>query len=343
MDGLDPRKQRLLRAIIVEYVQAAEPVASEQLAQKYDLGVKSATIRNEMAEMAEMGLLEQPYTSAGRIPSDSGYRFYVDHLIIERTLDEAQKLIEQKKLDESEVLQEMLRDSLRILSRATQQLSVATMSKDTALKVVTALVSAIGPTQALLVVALSNGHVENRLVECPKNLTLDDLGVVNETLRLMVVGKELGQITRIKAEKALANQASEKLILILYGQLRTIAKSLTRGKVITEGEEFLFAKPEFQRDAAGLSDLFRQLIESDVLYDSVAPQLDVVTIGRENRSEQMQKFSVVRKSYSILGNEIGVIGLVGPTRMDYEAGIPLVNFTASALSRSLTKFFGNGG
>lgn len=340
MDGLDARKQRLLRAIIVEYVQAAEPVASEQIAQKYDLGVKSATIRNEMAEMSEMGLLEQPYTSAGRIPSDSGYRFYVDHLIIERTLDEAQKMVEQKKLGESEVLQEMLRDSLRVLSRATQQLSVATMSKDTAIKVVTALVSAIGPTQALLVVALSNGHVENRLVECPKNLTLEDLGMVNETLRMRIVGNDLGQLAKIKSENALTNPAGEKLVLLIYNQLRTIAKNLTRGRVITEGEEFLFAKPEFQRDAAGLSDLFRQLMESDVLYESVSPQTEVVTIGRENRSEQMQKFSVVRKSYAISGNEIGVIGLVGPTRMDYESGIPLVNFTASALSRSLTKFFG---
>ncbi len=102
----------------------------------------------------------------------------------------------------------------------------------------------------------------------------------------------------------------------------------------------MFAKPEFHRDSLGLSELFRQLVESDVLYESVMPHTDVVTIGKENKSEQMQRFSVVRRNYSIGPNEIGVVGLVGPTRMDYEVGIPLVNFTANALSRSLTKFFG---
>jgi heat-inducible transcriptional repressor len=138
----------------------------------------------------------------------------------------------------------------------------------------------------------------------------------------------------------IANPAVEKLLASIFSHLRTISKNLTRGKVLTEGEEFLFAKPEFHRDSLGLSELFRQLVESDVLYESVMPHTDVVTIGKENKSEQMQRFSVVRRNYSIGPNEIGVVGLVGPTRMDYEVGIPLVNFTANALSRSLTKFFG---
>jgi heat-inducible transcriptional repressor len=88
MQDLDPRKQRLLRAIVFEYVTSGEPVASDMLVQKYDLGVKSATVRNELAEMSELGYLEQPHTSAGRIPSDSGYRFYVDKLIVEKVIGE---------------------------------------------------------------------------------------------------------------------------------------------------------------------------------------------------------------------------------------------------------------
>ena len=119
MENLDTRKQLLLKAIVIEYVRFAEPVSSDALVQKYDLGVKSATVRNELAEMVDMGLLEQPHTSAGRIPSDSGYRFYVDHLIIERAIEETQKLIDKKEIDESEVLQDMLRDTLKVLSRAT--------------------------------------------------------------------------------------------------------------------------------------------------------------------------------------------------------------------------------
>lgn len=336
---LDPRKQRLLRAIVVEYVTGAEPVASDMLVQKYDLGVKSATVRNELAEMSELGLLEQPHTSAGRIPSDSGYRFYVDRLIVEKVIGESQQKALKDASEDTEALQDLLRDTIKVLSRATNQLGVATTTKGSNIKVRTALVSAIGPTQALLVVALSNGHIENRLIECPKNLTLDDLGSTNESLAIQVVGKDLKGLTKSKPLAA-ENPVRDKLLNLVWNHLRTIAKQLTRGKLITEGEEFLFSKPEFQRDAGALSELFRQLDETDVLYNAVSPKADVVTIGKENQSQQLHRFSVVRKGYYIGEDEVGVVAIVGPTRMDYDGSIPLVNFTADALSRSLTRFFG---
>ena len=328
-----------MRAIVIEYVTGAEPVASDMLVQKYDLGVKSATVRNELAEMSELGYLEQPHTSAGRIPSDTGYRFYVDKLILEKAIDGSQQRALKDASEETEGLQDLLRDTIKVLSRATNQLGVATTTKDSNIKVRTALVSALGPSQALLVVALNNGHIENRLIECPKNLTLEDLGATNEALTIQVVGKDLKSLARSKPSVT-ENPVRDKLLSIVWGQLRTIAKQLTRGKLITEGEEFLFSKPEFQRDAGALSELFRQLDETDVLYDAVSPNADVVTIGRENRSEQLHRFSVVRKGYYIGGNEVGVVAIVGPTRMDYDGSIPLVNFTADALSRSLTRFFG---
>lgn len=339
MHELDPRKQRLLRAIVVEYVTMAEPVASDMLVQKYDLGVKSATVRNELAEMSELGLLEQPHTSAGRIPSDSGYRFYVDRLIVEKTLEEGQQKVLRDATEDTDALQDLLRDTIKVLSRATNQLGVATTTKDSNITVRTALISALSPTQALLVVALSNGHIENRMIECPKNLTLDDLGATNEALTLQIVGKDLKSLTRSKP-LPVDHPVREKLLSLIWSQLRTIAKQLTRGKLITEGEEFLFSKPEFQRDTSALTDLFRQLDESDVLYEAVSPKADVVTIGKENRAEQMHRFSIVRKGYYIGDNEVGVVSIVGPTRMDYDGSIPLVNFTADALSRSLTRFFG---
>ena len=339
MHELDSRKQRLLKAIVIEYVIGAEPIASDMLVQKYDLGVKSATVRNELAEMSELGYLEQPHTSAGRIPSDSGYRFYVDRLVVEKAIDLGQQKALKDASEDTEALQDLLRDTIKVLSRATNQLGVATTTKDSSITVRTALVSAMSSTQALLVVALSNGHIENRLIECPKNLTLEDLGATNEALCLHVVGKDLKSLTKSKPLAA-DNPVREKLLAMIWVQLRTIAKQLTRGKLITEGEEFLFSKPEFQRDTGALSELFRQLDETDVLYDAVSPKAEVVTIGKENRSEQMHRFSVVRKGYYIGSNEVGVVAIVGPTRMDYDGSIPLVNFTADALSRSLTRFFG---
>src|SRR3954447_6189397 len=119
MSELDPRKQTILRAIIVEYVDAAEPVGSEMLVQKYALGVKSATVRNKMAEMSELGYLEQPHTSAGRIPSDLGYRYYVDRLLQIPELAESAKSRVRGAAEDGEALQSLLRDTTRALSRLT--------------------------------------------------------------------------------------------------------------------------------------------------------------------------------------------------------------------------------
>src|SRR5271154_726954 len=116
MPELDPRKQTILQAIVIEYVAGAEPVASEQIVQKYELGVKSATVRNEMAELSELGLLEQPHTSAGRIPSDLGYRYYVDRLIVTHDPSQSERATMKDATSDGDVLLAMLRDTVRALS-----------------------------------------------------------------------------------------------------------------------------------------------------------------------------------------------------------------------------------
>jgi heat-inducible transcriptional repressor len=342
MSELDPRKQTILRAIIIEYVTAAEPIGSEALVQKYKLGVKSATVRNEMAEMADLGYLEQPHTSAGRIPSDLGYRYYVDHLILTRDLDEMAKNRVKGATDDGDALHILLRDTVRALSRVTHLLGVATTVRDSHVSVRTAVVSALGPSQALVVLVLSNGQVENRMVEVPAGLTLEDVGRANELLTSALVGKDLRTLTRSKTPTGVGSPAIDKLIASLWANIRSIARDLTRGVLITEGEEYMYAQPEFQRDLIALQLLLEELTESEVLFDAVSPseQARPVTIGRENRHATMQQLSVVRKSFYIGNQEAGVIALVGPTRMNYDRGIPLVNYTAKALGDSLTKFFG---
>lgn len=342
MRELDPRQQTILRAVVIEYVLTAEPIGSEALVQKYALGVKSATVRNEMAEMSELGYLEQPHTSAGRIPSDLGYRYFVDRLVVEKELQEATKQRLRETTEEGDALQNLLRDTARVLSRVTHLLTVATTIRDADVSVRNAVVSALGPSQALLVIILSNGHVENRMVEVPANLTLNDVGLANEQLSAAVSSKTLRQITRIKTPTGLGNPAIDKLLATLWTNMRGVARELTEGVMITEGEEFLFAQPEFQRDVASLTGLLDQLTDSGVLYEAIAPNdgAQVVTIGREHRDSRMKQLSVVRHSFFVGENEAGVIAVVGPTRMAYESSMPLVGFTARALSDSLTRFFG---
>lgn len=342
MSELDPRKQAILHAIIIEYVTNAEPIGSEMLVQRHGLGVKSATVRNEMAEMSELGYLEQPHTSAGRIPSDLGYRYYVDRLIVTREVEDSAKQRLSDAANAGDALQALLRDTIRALSRATQLMGVATTLKNSNVVVKAALVSALGPAQALLVVVLSNGHVENRMVECPTGLTLEDIGTANEFLRSSFVGQNLNSLSQVAIPTGVGNSAVEKLVVALWNTIRVITRDLTRGVLITEGEEYMFGQPEFQRDAAQLAEMLHRLAASGIFYETLAPddQSRPVTIGKEHRHEQMHPLSVVRQSFYVGDDVAGVIALVGPTRMPYDISIPLVGYTAKALSESLTRFFG---
>lgn len=341
MPELDPRQQTILRAIIVEYVSAAEPVGSEMIASKYELGVKSATIRNAMAEMSELGFLEQPHTSAGRIPSDIGYRYFVDHLMVDQIQVDAKQRVSDSS-NTGDALQAILRDTMRGLSRLTHLMGVATTVRDGNVSVRHAVLSALGSSQALLVLVLSNGHVENRMIEIPAGLTLENIGTVNDAMQVAFPGKDLRTLGRLKSPSASGAPAMDKLQAVIWSAVRAMAKDLTRGVMIIEGEEFMFAQPEFQRDLSSLNELLGQLKESDVLYESIAPgeQTQTVTIGRENRHQTMRQLSIIRNSFYVGDREVGVVALVGPTRMRYESGIPLVNYTAGALSQSLTRFLG---
>lgn len=340
--GLDERKQTILRAVVVEYVAAAEPVGSEQLVQRYGFGVKSATIRNELAEMSELGYLEQPHTSAGRIPSDLGYRFFVDRLVVRSEVEQATRHKLRSAAEGGDVLEGLLRDTVRVLSRVTHLLGVATTVRDPGVTVRTAVVSALGPSQALMVLAMSNGHVENRMIECPGGLTLTDLGTVNEALSLATLHQTLKSLVKAKPPGFAGTPAAEKLMGVLWNHIRAIAREGSRGILVTEGEEFMLAQPEFQRDVNSLQVLLNDLTDSDLLYDALAPgeAAREVTIGRENRIAPMHRLSVIRHSFYVGGTEAGVIALVGPTRMSYDKGMPLVAFTAQALSESLTRFLG---
>ncbi len=343
MPELDNRKQTILRALVFEYVLGAEPVGSELIVQKHDLGIRSATVRNELAEMSELGYLEQPHTSAGRIPSDRGYRYYVDRLVVEKEPDQATRLQVRQKTDEGEVLQDLLRDTTSLLSRLTKMLAAATIVKDHGIVIRNALVSAIGPQQALLVLVLSNGTVENRLIECPIGLTLDDIGRTNEMLAQLVAGKTLRTAIKLKNPPHGPSDGQNKLVATIWVAIRSTSKEKTRGTVVTEGEEFMVAQPEFQKDVRLLADVLDSIGDANTLYEALhgpSEQGKPITIGLENRPDALVPLSIIRQSFYVGENEAGVIAVIGPKRMPYDTSIPLVSFTARALSEALTKFLG---
>ncbi|MBX7135430.1 MAG: heat-inducible transcriptional repressor HrcA [Fimbriimonadaceae bacterium] len=339
MSDLDPRQQSILRAVIIEYVSAAEPVGSELIAQKYQLGVRSATVRNELAEMAERGFLEQPHTSAGRIPSDKGYRFYVDHLIVRQEPEAASKQKVREVTQDGEALRELLRETTRVLSRMTHLLSAATTVRDGNLVVRNVVISALGPERALLVVVLSNGHVENRMIECPAGLTLTELGQANEVLAQSAEGKTLRSLAKLKNPGSAANP-HDKLLGTATSALKAMVKDLTRGSLITEGEEYIFGQPEIRRNEEYFRELVQSLENEETLLGALTVRSNepqTVTIGKENREELLHPLTIVRQTFYVGEDEAGTLALIGPTRMNYDASIPLLNFTAHAISETLTK------
>jgi heat-inducible transcriptional repressor len=224
MEQLEPRKEIILRAVIIEYVSGAEPVASELLTVKYSLGVKSATVRNELAEMSDIGLLEKPHTSAGRIPSDLGYRYYVDHLADSSQPSPPNQTALRGTASEGDALNLILQQSTRTLSRMTHLLSAATTDRGGQDTIRSAVVSAFGPHQSLVVLGLSNGEVLSRIVECPSSLTLADVGAVNETLTTELVGKSVRSVARLKVPAAHPQASAEKLLATAW----SVAKSMLR-------------------------------------------------------------------------------------------------------------------
>lgn len=340
MHDLDPRKKIILQAVIWEYVSDAEPVASDRIAQRYDLGVRSATVRNELAEMSELGYLEQPHTSAGRIPSDVGYRYYVDHMVQPQTLDDAARTSLNHTTEHAEVLQMILQETTKLMSRLTQQLAAATIHANAHLRVQSVVVAALGPSRALLVVAFSNGHVENRMIECPPQTSLEDIGAATEATQREAQQLSLRELERIKLTGAEPRSVREALFQTITNSLRDVAKSLSAGKIVVEGEEYMVAQPELRRSEQAFNDVMSQLGDEGSLAQAVGIPDGTplfITIGKENAASELRHIAVLRHRYFVKGEEAGTLAILGPTRQNYDRNISVLTFAAQAISETLSK------
>lgn len=337
MADLGSRKEQILRAVIVEYVDAVEPVASDRIAKKYELGVRSATVRNEMAEITELGYLEQPHTSAGRVPSDRGYRYYVDRLVVRQVVSPEAKQRVLQATDDQDATTELLRETTKALSRLTHLLSAATAVRNSDEVLRTAVITAIGPDRALLVAVLNNGHVENRILEIPAGLTLDTLGQANQLLGAQVQGRSLRQLQRFKPNLT-SHPGLDALLTKAAAQVRSVARDLMRGRLITDGEEYMLAQPEFQQEHAEA--VLRSLEDEEGLQQallSTAESSDGITIGGENEDENLREFAILRRRFYVGEQDAGMIAIVGPKRMHYDQNIVLLSFAAQAISETLTR------
>lgn len=329
-----------MRAIILEYIEGAEPISSELIANKYDLGVRSATIRNEMAEITDLGFLDQPHTSAGRIPSDQGYRYFVDHLLLfNRPSTEEQRTLKTATRDE-ETLRDLVQETTKALSRMTKLMTAAITVRDARIRVRNAIVTALGPDRALFILVLENGHTENRIIDCPTGLTLEQIGEVNDTLQTAMAGKTLSEVARAKITP-LRHPTAQMLLSAAHSALKTTAKDLTRGHLIVEGEEYVLSQPEFQREPASLQGIINSLSDEDALREEIAASNSsgTISIGKENNAEPHYPLTFIRRAFNVADQEAGIIAIIGPTRMHYSRNLGLLDYTADSISDVLTKLF----
>lgn len=342
---LDDRKRRILRAIIDDYINTAEPVGSRTVARKHELGLSSATIRNEMADLEEMGYLAQPHTSAGRIPSDKGYRLYVDELMMIRELtDEEIESIKEAMEVRINELGQLIRQALFVMSRFTRYTSMATtpQMKKSILKAVQ--VVPISDGKALVIVVTNAGTVRNSMVEIPDNVLPDFLirvsNILNEKLSSLSIEKiGFSIIQEIQDEIVIAK---ETLIPILNG-IKDCINQIDDAEIYLDGTTNIFNYPEF-RDVMKAKEFLDVLDEKDVLCRLLSYPIENrginIQIGTENQLEGIKDCTLITATYSVGDEIIGSIGVIGPTRMEYPRVISSMNYIRKKINQEISKLLG---
>ncbi len=337
---LSERKKKILRAVVEQYIQTAEPVGSKALVEMGTLQVSSATIRNEMAELEEMCLLEQPHTSAGRVPSPLGYRIYVNELM------EAHRLSLQETQSINEALHLKIREMDQVMTQAGKIISQLTRYPTFALTTASGQATiqrfdllTVDRKAFIVVVLTSNQAVRNKLLHLSEEMPEAQLSLLSTLLNASFTGKSLEELP-LELERIASHATGEvlKLIRLVVDFALEVLKELEGSVVHTSGIQNLLAHPEYQSlDSAG--PLMNFLSEWGESVNLPAPQnQDVqILIGPENVASELKNSSIIMARYDIGDNMQGVIGVVGPTRMDYAKLAARLSYFAEGLSRMFGK------
>lgn len=339
---LTERQKLILSAIVDDYIRSAEPVGSRSISKRGTVGYSPATIRNEMSDLEELGYLEQPHTSAGRIPSHLGYRYYVDHLLQSGNV----------KPEEMAMLKAVLADRIMQIEQAMQQVAVITSQLTNLTSVVlgpeifsTSLrhlqLLPLDERRAVAIIVTNTGHVENKVVTIPEGVPVHSIERTVAILNAKLKGVPLYQLksklyTEIAAEMRRHVDEFEQLITTIDSALEQDDEQ----RLFMSGATNMLNQPEF-RDVEKAKPFLDLLDRSDLLVQIIT---DVgegvqVRIGSENAVEAMKDCSLVTATYSLYGQPIGVIGVLGPTRMEYGKVIGLLKHFSQDLTAILEKWY----
>ncbi len=336
---LDDRKKKILQAIIEEYIETASPVSSGSLVKNSDINCSSATIRNEMAELEKIGFLEKPHTSAGRIPSQIGYRYYVDELIRDDAISRAEiEFIKSKLETKINNLEELTKITTTTLSEITHYTTIAIgpdVNKHTIADIKFVL---LGNRMLMAIILTESGIVRESIIKFDEDIDQDQIDDLTYIFRNKLVGKPLEKLEGPIEEFIFSEMRTG--INLIKKIIEEINKILDDSKKLyLEGTNKVVDMPEFKKvDIAKefLNVLDAKDLVADVLNNGLAEDINVY-IGNESEHEELKNFSIIIFNHLLKGKDIGTIGIIGPTRMDYSKVISVMKYISKKLNDDYKK------
>ena len=338
---LNERKKKILQIIIEDYIASAEPVGSRTIARKYDLGLSPATIRNEMSDLELLGYLEQPHTSAGRIPSAQAYRFYVDALIEPGTLtDNDMALIDGWYNERRRNIDDIFQSTAKILSRMTQNVSMVLTNQQTIANFCYLKFLPLDSQHAILCIVADDGSIDTNVVDIPLGMSSEEMDYLAGKMSKLLEDRNLSDISVEILQNVHTDVVEDKLIFSsLLQAVRKMTGRRQEQKVFLGGTKQLLNQPEF-RDVERVRYLLGILEEEKVLKDLLQGGEDSglkVTIGSENKFTGIQDCSMVQATYRLNGQIVGTMAVLGPTRMEYGKVISVMDYLHKYLKTILDK------
>ncbi|MCU1518272.1 MAG: heat-inducible transcription repressor HrcA [Pseudarthrobacter sp.] len=333
----EPRKLEVLRAIVEDYVHSREPVGSKALVERHHLGVSSATIRNDMAALEDEGLITAPHTSAGRIPTDKGYRLFVDQISAVKPLSPAERRAIQTLLEGPDDLDDVLERTVRLLSQLTNQVAVVQyphLSRATIRHIEFVL---LAPRKVLLVLIANTGKVEQKVIDAGQDLADDALGALRGRFLGSLAGTPLSLLSQsLPAVVSGTSPGQRQAAHALAHGLETLAQSSREDRMVMAGTANLArSNVDFPLSIGPVLEALEEQVVMLRLLSEMAqdPRGVTVSIGRENPYDGLAEASVVATAYG--PDSTAKIGVLGPTRMDYPTTMAAVRAVARYLSRIL--------
>jgi heat-inducible transcriptional repressor len=338
---LDPRAREVLKEIIVQHIASGEPIGSRTLSKCGKFQLSPASLRNVMSDLEELGFLAQPHTSAGRIPTDRGYRFFIDHLMRSRALSTRDRDAIDEQVSQTHAMEEVLHHASALLSKLSDQVGVVFMPTLLQFAIRSMDFLSVGESKIMCVMVGTNGVVVNKIIDTRFLFTRDELEKISRFITGEFAGLTLDVIRRrlirmTDEERAHHDAMLRKTIALGIDAVNDVAPF--DHDLYVEGATSILSKPEFS-DAVSLRKTFLALQEKEKLVDLLETCLSEeglqILIGSESDFTQVHNFSIVARRYGSSSAPLGMVGILGPMRMEYARMAPLVDYLSRALSRKI--------